>query len=148
MGIRHRAREIAMQALFYMDICKDDRNDQLELFCSNINIPKKSLAFFKKIVNGVLNANSEIDRIIELYSSNWKIHRMSCVDRNILRIAVYELIYCSDIPAKVIINEAIEVGKKFGTEDSGSFINGVLDTINKKKAEINIDSSLKQIKEK
>jgi len=141
MGTRRRAREIAMQALYYMDMCKDDRNDQLELFCSNINIPKKSLPFFKKTVNGVLSASSAIDRIIELYSSNWKINRMSCVDRNILRIAVYELIYCSDIPAKVTINEAIEVGKKFGTEDSASFINGVLDSINKKNTEINIDSA-------
>jgi len=67
--------------------------------------------------------------MIERVSSNWKLSRMSCVDRNILRVAVYELLYCQDIPSKVSINEAIDVGKKFGTDDSGAFINGILDSI-------------------
>jgi len=67
--------------------------------------------------------------VIEQFSSNWKISRMSCVDRNILRIAVFELLYCADIPPKVSINEAIDVGKRFGTEESGAFINGILDSI-------------------
>jgi len=63
------------------------------------------------------------------YADNWKMERMSCVDRNILRIAVYEMLLCPDIPPKVSINEAIEVGKKFGTEESGAFINGILDSV-------------------
>ena len=72
---------------------------------------------------------SEIDTLIERFSKNWKIHRMSCVDRNVMRIAVYELLYCEDIPPKVSINEAVDVGKKFGTEESGAFINGIMDSI-------------------
>ncbi|MDD4463608.1 MAG: transcription antitermination factor NusB, partial [Desulfobacterales bacterium] len=71
----------------------------------------------------------QIDQLIEHFSSNWKISRMSCVDRNIMRMAVYELLFCTEIPPKVSINEAIDVGKRFGTEESGAFINGILDTI-------------------
>ena len=71
----------------------------------------------------------EIDALIERFSKNWKIRRMSCVDRNVMRIAVYELLYCQDIPPKVSINEAVDIGKKFGTEESGAFINGILDSI-------------------
>jgi N utilization substance protein B len=67
--------------------------------------------------------------IIERFSSNWKISRMSCADRNIMRCAVYEILFCDDIPLKVSINEAIDIGKKFGTEDSGAFINGILDSV-------------------
>jgi N utilization substance protein B len=67
--------------------------------------------------------------VIERYSSNWKVQRMACVDRNILRMAVYELLYCADIPAKVSINEAVDIAKKFGASESGSFINGILDSI-------------------
>ena len=67
--------------------------------------------------------------MIERYSDNWKLSRMSGVDRNILRIAVYELMYCNDIPSKVTLNEAIDIGKRFGTDESGAFINGILDGI-------------------
>ena len=81
------------------------------------------------LIKGVLDNKSRIDKLIEQFSSNWKISRMGCVDRNILRIAVFEMLRCQDIPAKVSINEAIEIGKKFGTEDSGAFINGILDSI-------------------
>ena len=129
MGTRRRSRELAMQALFYMDLSKNASMDVIELFCNNFTPSKKILPFFLKLVTGVMNKRSELDTIIERFSSNWKISRMSCVDRNILRIAVYELLCCQDIPSKVSINEAIDVGKKFGTEESGAFINGVLDSI-------------------
>ncbi len=122
-----------MQALFYMDIRQSFSHVSLGLF-------KKYLApgssdFFDLLSTGVLEKKDEIDQIIESHSSNWRLHRMSCVDRNILRLAVYELYYCSDIPAKVSINEAIDIGKKFGTKESGSFINGLLDSIRKKNDE-------------
>ena len=78
---------------------------------------------------GVVSAKPEIDALIERFSNNWKVSRMSCVDRNVLRIAVYEMLLCKDIPSKVSINEAIDVGKKYGTEESGAFINGILDSI-------------------
>jgi len=129
MGNRRRAREVAMQALYYMDKSRGDREEMFELFCRSFPPSKKMHLFFTKLVDGVLSSRPEIDLIIEGHSSNWKIGRMACVDRNILRIAVYELLWCGDIPAKVTINEAIDIGKKFGTEESGSFINGILDSI-------------------
>lgn len=129
MGNRRKSRELAMQALFYMDMSQDDSNKMLESFCDNFSPPKKMLPFFLKLVKGVIQGKGEIDSILERFSDNWKLSRMSCVDRNTMRIAVYELIYCHDIPYKVSINEAIDMGKKFGTKESGAFINGILDSI-------------------
>jgi len=129
MGSRRRSRELAMQALFYMDKCRDNSEGILKLFCDNFNPAEDILPFFERLVRGVTCSKQEIDSIIEQFSSNWKINRMSCVDRNIMRIAVYELLWCDDIPAKVSINEAIDIGKKYGTEESGPFINGILDSI-------------------
>jgi N utilization substance protein B len=118
-----------MQALFYMDMSQDDSNEMLERFCDNFSPPEKMVPFFLKLVKGVVQGKSEIDSILERFSENWKLNRMSCVDRNTMRIAVYELLYCDDIPYKVSINEAIDMGKKFGTKESGAFINGILDSI-------------------
>lgn len=118
-----------MQALFYMDMQNKASLQMVEHFCETFRPSKKSEAFFLKLVNGVLETRVEIDALIERFSKNWKIDRMSCVDRNVMRIAVYELLYCQDIPAKVSINEAVDVGKKFGTEESGAFINGIMDSI-------------------
>jgi N utilization substance protein B len=129
MGIRRRARELAMQALFYMDSRNKSSRESVERFCHNFLPSPKTNPFFLKLVGGVLKVQPEIDTLIEQYSKNWKIHRMSLVDRNVMRIAIYELIYCVDIPAKVSINEAVDIGKKFGTEESGAFINGILDSI-------------------
>ncbi|RJQ50560.1 MAG: transcription antitermination factor NusB [Desulfobacteraceae bacterium] len=129
MGNRRKARELAMQALFYMDTREGDPGEMLDLYCRCFPIPKKSFPLFMKLVQGVMICRDRIDSIIESQSSNWKISRMPCVDRNVMRIAVYELICCEDIPAKVSINEAIDIGKKFGTDDSGAFINGILDSI-------------------
>jgi N utilization substance protein B len=129
MGIRRRARELAMQALFYMDSRNNFSQESVERFCQNFPPSPKMIPFFLKLVEGVLKTQPEIDALIEQYSKNWKIHRMSLVDRNVMRIAIYELIYCADIPAKVSINEAVDIGKKFGTEESGAFINGIIDSI-------------------
>jgi len=118
-----------MQALYYMDMRDGDPVEMLERYCRCFPVSKNAVAFFNKLVEGVLAEKGKIDGIIEGYSSNWKISRMPCVDRNIMRIAVFELIHCEDIPSKVSINEAIDVGKKFGTDDSGAFINGILDSI-------------------
>ena len=129
MGTRRQARELAMQALFFIDMRNNASVEMLERFCGNFSPSKKSRPFFLKLVNGVLEARGELDALIERFSKNWDINRMSCVDRNVMRIAVFELIYCDDIPPKVSINEAVDVGKKFGTEESGAFINGILDSI-------------------
>jgi N utilization substance protein B len=129
MGTRRQARELAMQALFYMDMQKNASSRMLERFCQNFSPSRKTRPFFFDLVNGVLETRDEIDTLIERFSKNWKINRMSCVDRNVMRIAIYEMLYCDDIPAKVSINEAVDIGKKFGTEESGAFINGIMDSI-------------------
>lgn len=118
-----------MQALFYMDMGQNDSKEAIKLFCENFVTSKRSLSFFLELINGVIKVLPEIDSVIERFSSNWKISRMSIVDRNIMRVAVYEMLFCSDIPSKVSINEAVDIGKKFGAEESGAFINGILDSI-------------------
>jgi N utilization substance protein B len=129
MGTRRQARELAMQALFYMDIRKDASEETLEYFCGCFCPSKKSRPFFRKLVNGVLGSKGQIDALVERFSQNWNISRMSCVDRNVMRIAIYEMLFCDDIPPKVSINEAVDIGKKFGTQESGAFINGIMDSI-------------------
>jgi N utilization substance protein B len=129
MGTRRKARELAMQALFCMDMRNNASVEMLAHFCENFQTSEKSQAFFLKLVNGVLETKGELDALIDRFSKNWDISRMSCVDRNVMRIAVFELRYCDDIPPKVSINEAVDVGKKFGTEESGAFINGIMDSI-------------------
>jgi N utilization substance protein B len=118
-----------MQALFYMDANPDPSPQLLERFCENFSLPKRTQPFFMKLVKGVLKNKPQIDTLIERFSKNWRMQRMACVDRNVMRIAVFEMLFCSDIPPKVSINEAIDIGKKFGTEDSGAFINGIVDSI-------------------
>jgi N utilization substance protein B len=119
-----------MQALFQMDIHGDHSNEAIELFCKHFEVSKKAKPFFLQLVAGVSKYLEKIDRLIEASSENWKISRMSGMDRNIMRVAVYEMLFCDDIPPKVSINEAIDIGKRFGTEQSPAFINGVLDSIN------------------
>ncbi len=86
-------------------------------------------AFAERIVLGVLEHVGEIDQLIQRFSENWRLERIDFIDRNILRMAIFELLYCEEIPPKVTLNEAIDLGKKFGSEASGSFINGILDRI-------------------
>jgi N utilization substance protein B len=129
MGARRNSRERALQALFHMDIQKRFESEMLERFCEVFPASEKTEEFFCNLLNGILAARSAIDGLIERHSSHWKMSRMATVDRNLLRIAVYELLYCEDIPQKVSINEAIDLGKKFGTAESGAFINGILDSI-------------------
>ena len=129
MGVRRRAREIALQVLYQREFNHVEAEEALSLFWRNFEVLKGAMEFSERIIRGVEQHRGDLDRIIEKYSSNWKIDRMAHVDRNILRIAVYELLYCDDIPPKVAINEAIDIGKKYGSEDSGAFINGILDKV-------------------
>jgi N utilization substance protein B len=129
MGVRTRSRELALQALFFMDMNGIMSPEMVARYRDNFDVPRSAIDFFMVLVNGVIEARADIDGAIEQFSAHWKLHRMSCVDRNTLRIGVYELLFCPDIPAKVSINEAINLGKKFGTEESGSFINGILDSV-------------------
>lgn len=128
-GNRRTSREKAMQVLFSMDLSHNASVKHLEFYCKMITSAPEAYPFFTELTQGVIRYMETIDSTIERYSSNWKINRMAGVDRNILRIAVYEILYCNDIPIKVSINEAIDIGKKFGTKESGAFINGILDSI-------------------
>ena len=136
MGYRRKSRELALQALFYLETNKsetdkEDNEDLLDLFCTNFEneITEETKPFFLLLVNGVIDCESELDSFLDNHSKNWKLSRMSAVDRNIMRIGAYELLKCPDIPSKVTINEAVEIGKKFGAKESSPFINGVLDQI-------------------
>jgi N utilization substance protein B len=135
MGDRRKARELALQALFSFDMEKafpnKDLDENLTAFCDNNEekLTQTVKPFFLELVKGVNENYSQIDFFLHKYSKNWKISRMPVVDRNIMRIATFEFIKYSDIPRSVTINEAVEIGKKYGTKDSGSFINGVLDRI-------------------
>jgi len=129
MGTRRKARELAMQALFYMDMRRDFSEETFGRFCDNFAPKPDVRPFFLRLVHGVLRSQTELDPLIERFSENWSLGRMSGVDRNVMRIAVYEMVCCRDIPAKVSINEAVDIGKKFGTEESGAFINGIVDSI-------------------
>ena len=135
MGYRRKSRELALQALFYLETNKEenkeDTKDLLDLFCMNFEdvINEDTKSFFLLLVNGVQDCESELDSLLDNHSKNWKLTRMSAVDRNIMRIGAYELLKCPDIPSKVTINEAVEIGKKFGAKESAPFINGVLDQI-------------------
>jgi N utilization substance protein B len=129
MGHRRSSRELAMQALYYIDMGKNDPERAYTLFCINFEPAEDIKPFFTYLVHGVLEHKDEIDGKIEAFSNNWKLSRMSGVDRNVMRIAAFEMLYCPDIPSKVSINEAIDIGKKYGTADSGAFINGILDAI-------------------
>lgn len=132
MGERRKARECALQVLYSMDSSKINADDALRLYWHSH--PEDSLeikTFAADIVKGTSEKFEEIDNVITQYSTNWKISRMSVVDRNILRFAVYELMWCPTIPVKVTLNEAIEIAKQYGTEESGAFINGILDKVAK-----------------
>ena len=131
MGDRRLSRELALQALFSFDVNKSDPGIGLEQFCAQRQDELTDMVkpFFLGLVEGVLANMEDIDGLLNKYSKNWKLSRMPVVDRNIMRIATFELLKRKDIPPSVTINEAVEIGKKFGTRDSGSFINGVLDRI-------------------
>ena len=129
MGNRRKARELVTQILFHMEYNPGNPNKSFELICENFNAPKSLRAFSKELVRGVCENRNSIDKLIKKSSKNWRLERMSRVDRSILRLSVYEMMFMDNIPHKVSIDEAVELGKKYGTEESGAFINGVLDNI-------------------
>jgi len=129
MGHRRKAREIALQVLYQMDISKIDAKEAIELFWDNFEAPDNVKDFSVQLIEGTWNRLGEIDGIIRTCSENWSLERMAKVDKSILRMSVYELLHCDDIPPKVTLNEAIDLGKEYGSENSGSFINGILDAL-------------------
>lgn len=157
MHYRRKAREIALQVLYELDVIKIDVQEAIALFWEHFTAPEEvfesfwnyfdspeeirkqhlssfavsleAKSFSSLLIEGVWQNSSEIDHLISDCSEHWSISRMSKVDRSILRMAVYELLYCNDIPPKVTLNEAIDLGKTYGSENSGSFINGILDAL-------------------
>lgn len=132
MRKRTKAREHALKILYAIDITKDTpRKCSDDFWQSSDEKDGDVKAFANSLVLGVCGARKAIDKLISDYATNWQLDRMAVIDRNILRFAVYELLYMEDIPPKVAINEAIDIAKKYGDKDSGKFVNGVLDKINK-----------------
>ncbi|HCU24899.1 MAG TPA: transcription antitermination factor NusB [Deltaproteobacteria bacterium] len=143
MGNRRKAREVSLQLLYETELAhksgrevterflKDPHGLQFETGELDADALQEVKDFTRLILEGVANNVREIDSLMESHSTHWKVSRMASVDRNILRMAIFELLYCSDIPASVTINEAIEIAKKYGTEESGAFVNGILDHIAK-----------------
>lgn len=129
MAIRRQAREIALQVLYQLEIGQGDSKEILDVHWENFRPAPKTREFCERLVEGVRRNREEIDRLLEENAEHWTLKRMAVVDRNILRLATFELLHCPEIPFKVTLNEAVELAKKFGTEDSGGFINGILDRI-------------------
>ena len=129
MGNRRRSRESALQVLYQLDITKQNASRTFTQSQDYFSPNEKEDEFAQRLVLGVMEHFEEIDRLIEEYSENWRLDRMSIIDRNLLRVAIFELLYCEEIPPKVTLNEAIDLGKRYGSDESGSFINGILDRI-------------------
>lgn len=134
MRKRTLSREIALKILYARDITKESPKEAARKFWEN-NEPEDEevKGFSEYLVNGVEANLDEIDKTLSEFATNWQLDRMATIDRNVLRIAAFELLFSDDIPPKVAINEAIEMAKKYGDKDSGKFVNGVLDKINKSK---------------
>ena len=134
MRKRTRGRELALQLLYMVDARGDEALLGVDDFLKQ-EAPDETEAheFARELLSGTLDHQEEIDKAISAAAQNWNLRRMALVDRNILRMAVYEMIYAKDIPAKVSINEAIEMGKRFSTQQSGAFINGILDRIRRER---------------
>lgn len=129
MGRRRLSREIALKILYQIDMTGGTPADVLPVFYEHFDAPPPLRPFAEQLVLGVYTHREEIDRRIMSASEHWRLERMPVVDRNVLRMAVFEMLFCPDIPPKVSINEAIDLAKSYGSEDSGSFINGILDKV-------------------
>ena len=129
MKSRTRGRELALQFLYQVDLRGKSANVERDQFLREEEPDKEARSFAQARIDGVLETQPELDAAIQEVAQNWDISRMAVIDRNVLRIATFELLHCKDIPPKVAINEAIEIGKRFSTSNSGAFINGILDKI-------------------
>ncbi len=142
IGPRRRARECALQILFSLDLnggltppqalahfWKDFAHEVRPASDEDGEPPREVVAFAEALVRGTVENIGEIDATIQRASKNWRLERMARVDRNVLRLATYELAHAPEVPAKVVINEAIEVAKRYGAAESAAFVNGLLDRI-------------------
>lgn len=129
MGLRRRSRESALKIIYQREMSGYDIEECIKLYWENLSDVEEIREFANYLSRGVISNLDKIDALISSISSNWSINRMHKVDLCILRLAVFEMIYCLDIPFKVTINEAIELAKKFSSDDAKSFVNGILGKI-------------------
>jgi len=128
MGVRRRGREYALQMLFAMDLTEYNPDEVFAGFHAIQDLNRDAFYHARRMVDGIFSHLDEIAGLLAGCAKNWKIPRMAIVDRNLLRLAIYELKYLSEAPFQIIINEALEIAKDFGDVESSHFINGILET--------------------
>jgi N utilization substance protein B len=127
---RRLARETAFKALFQIDLGKSTTEQALRYVLQGVNLNESEVRFTREMVEGTIGHLVELDRLIQKYLVNWELSRLSAVDRNLLRLALFEILYRPDIPNAVAINESLELAKKYGSsEETAAFINGILDRV-------------------
>ncbi len=129
MGPRREGRELAIKALYQLEVTGDEEGRSLAGFWEHFDTTEAAGAFARQLVAGVQRERGRIDRLIADAAEHWRVARLSKVDASVLRVATFELLACADIPTRVTIDEAIEISRRFGAEGSGAFVNGVLDRI-------------------
>jgi len=128
-GARRRARMLALQALYEIDSAGHKAEQALENLLANGGLPQENASFTRELVNGVIQNREEIDRHIKRFAPAWPIEQIAVVDKNILRLAIFEILLDNKVPTKVAINEAVELAKTFGSDNSSKFVNGVLGAV-------------------
>ena len=129
-GARHKARETALQVLYEVDSVNHKPLESLELLVTGTELSKDVIEFARELINGVIQYQEELDRNIQDFAPAWPLDQISIIDRTILRIAIFEILHDKKIPVKVAINEAVELAKAFGSNNSSRFVNGVLGSVN------------------
>ncbi len=129
MGRRRQAREYALKIMFQIDVGNVVPEEALAYFLSSANASGEVLEYAERLTRGVVRERNNIDGLIVQQAHNWELSRIAPVDRNVLRLAIFELLQCPETPVNVVINEAIEIAKKYSTEESGSFVNAILDKL-------------------
>jgi len=141
MGHRRKAREYALQGLYMFEISETPVEELVKLAWVDKSIPENIRDFAVTLIEGSIEHINEIDELIIRHSKNWKFERLGAVDKSILRISIYAMLYLKDIPMVVTINEGIELGKIYGGEGSGQFINGILDAVRKHELEEEVEKN-------
>jgi transcription antitermination factor NusB len=131
MGKRRAARELALKFLYQTEFNSNSPDSELNSFCERANVSEEIQNFTQTLIKNIFFHKKEVDRLLKKISANWVPDRMAIIDKNILRLGICELLFDSTTPPKVAINEAVEIAKKFGTEESPDFINGILDKVYK-----------------
>ncbi|MDR3629328.1 MAG: transcription antitermination factor NusB [Desulfocapsaceae bacterium] len=134
MGIRRKSRESALQFLFQDDFTAEDAvtgdlQERFDMFCDLYEVSRKARPYTLELLQGIFKNREHVDSLIRQCAKNWRLERIAITDRNLLRIGVFEMLYCDDVPDQVAINEAVEIAKRYGSDESPSFVNGILDAV-------------------